>query len=91
MSYRLDFVPAVSKTIAKYKKSNPNLFKKLDKILQDIQQHPKTGIGHPEPLVGGDGITYSRHISAHRRIIYDIYEESIRVLVLDLDSHYGDK
>ena len=22
---------------------------------------------------------------------YDIYEESIRVLVLDLDSHYGDK
>lgn len=57
MSYRLDFVPAVSKTIAKYKKSNPNLFKKLDKILQDIQQHPKIGIGHPEPLVGGDGIT----------------------------------
>lgn len=29
MMYNLDFVPSVLKVIAKYKKSNPSLYKKL--------------------------------------------------------------
>ena len=27
--------------------------KKLKRVLGDIMEHPRTGIGHPEPLVGG--------------------------------------
>ena len=89
--YAIDFEPCVVKVIAKWKKSNPNLFKKLKKVLEDIQQHPRYGIGHPEPMIGGGGITYSRHITANDRIIYDIYEEEIRVLVIELEGHYKDK
>ena len=54
-------------------------------------EHPRTGIGHPEPLVGGHDVTYSRHITAHDRIIYDIYDESITVLVIQCEEHYDDK
>ena len=91
MIYSIDFVPSVSKTIAKFKKSNPNLYKKLGKILADIQEHPRTGIGHPEPLKGGNDITYSRHITAHNRIIYDIHDETITVMIVEVEGHYNDK
>ena len=91
MMYNIDFVPSVSKVIAKYKKSNPQVYKKLEKLLHDIQKHPREVIGHPEPLVGGNDITYSRHITAHNRIIYDIYDELIMVMVVDIDKHYNDK
>ena len=91
MIYTIDYTKAVQKTLAKWKKSNPVLFKKATAILQDIMQHPRTGIGHPEPLVGGRDITYSRHITAHDRIIYDIYDESITVLIIQCEEHYNDK
>lgn len=89
--YTLDFDPKVIKVMAKWKKSNPNLFKKLGKILEAIQKDPRSGIGHPEPLVGGNGITYSRRITGRDRIIYDIYDEEIHVLVIELEGHYDDK
>ena len=57
----------------------------------DIMQHPRTGLGHPEPLIGGEDITYSRHITAHDRIIYDIYDEHVSVLVIQVEEHYDDK
>ena len=91
MMYTIEYSKSAEKTLKKWKKSNPQLFKKATKILFDIMEHPRTGLGHPEPLVGGKDITYSRHITAHDRIIYDIYEETISVLVIQVEEHYDDK
>ena len=91
MKYKVDFTKDAQKVGKKWKKSNPILFKKLVAILDEISIHPRTGIGHPEPLKGGNDITYSRRISAHDRIIYDIYDEKITVLVIDVEGHYDDK
>ena len=91
MKYKVDFTKDAQKIVKKWKKSNPILFKKLVAILDEISIHPRTGIGHPEPLRGGNDITYSRRISAHDRIIYDIYDEKITVLVIDVEGHYDDK
>lgn len=91
MKYKVDFTKDAQKVVKKWKKSNPILFKKLVAILDEISIHPRTGIGHPEPLRGGNDITYSRRISAHDRIIYDIYDEKITVLVIDVEGHYDDK
>jgi addiction module toxin, txe/yoeB family len=91
MKYKVDFTKDAQKVVKKWKKSNPILFKKLVTILDEISIHPRTGIGHPEPLRGGNDITYSRRISAHDRIIYDIYDEKITVLVIDVEGHYDDK
>lgn len=89
--YSIKFDSKVEKIISKWKKSNPALFKKLNKVLDDIMEHPKTGIGHPEALVGGNDITWSRRITANNRIIYNIYENEVCVIVIDLEGHYGDK
>ena len=91
MMYKVEYSKAADKTLRKWKKSNPVLFKKATKVLFDIMLHPRTGIGHPEALVGGNDITWSRHITADDRIVYDIYDERITVLVIQTESHYNDK
>ncbi|MDE7149437.1 MAG: type II toxin-antitoxin system YoeB family toxin [Bacteroidales bacterium] len=91
MSYRLEFTPVADQTIAKYKKSNPVQYKKLVRLLEELMVHPRTGTGHPEPLKAGNSITYSRRISQRDRLIYDIYEDIITVLVLTVEGHYDDK
>lgn len=91
MVYKISFDSAVVKVMKKWKKSNPILFKKLNNILLDIMQHPRSGIGHPEPLIGGGNTKYSRRISANNRIIYDIHDDEILVIVIELEGHYDDK
>ncbi len=91
MKYNVDFTKDVQKVVKKWKKSNPILYKKLVIILDEISMHPRIGTGHPEPLRGGKDITYSRRLSAHDRIIYDIHDETITVLVIDVEGHYDDK
>lgn len=91
MIYKVEYSKAADKTLRKWKKSNPTLFKKATRVLLDIMQHPRSGIGHPEALVGGNDITWSRHITADDRIIYDIYDERITVLIIQAENHYSDK
>ena len=79
------------KVIKKWKKSNPQLFKKFQKLFHELADHPRTGIGHPELLRGGNDVTYSRRVSAHDRIIYDIYDDVLVVLVVETEGHYSDK
>lgn len=89
--YRIEFTKVASKIISKYKKSNPVQYKKLIKLFEELMVHPRTGTGHPEPLKSGDSITYSRRISGHDRLIYDIYDDKVTVLVLSVEGHYNDK
>ena len=91
MTYSIEFSETADKSISKFKKSNPILFKKLVEIILDISQHPRIGKGHPEALRCGSGITYSRMISAQHRIIYDVYDDKVCVLILTVEGYYGDK
>ena len=91
MTYTIRVSHGVDKVIAKWKKSNPDLFKKYRRIFEELLEHPKTGLGHPEPLKGGEDMTWSRHVTAHDRIIYDVYEDTVEVYVLEVEGHYNDK
>ena len=91
MSYKVEVSKDADKVIRKWKKSNPQLFNKYRNIFHELVDHPKTGTGHPEPMKGGNGITYSRRVTAHDRIVYDIYEDVITVLIIEVEGHYSDK
>lgn len=91
MIYTVITSKSAEDVIKKWKKSNPKLFKKYQKIYHELMDHPRKGIGHPEAWVGGKSILYSRHITAYDRIIYEIHDEVITVLVLDVEGHYNDK
>lgn len=91
MTYTIRVSKRADKVISKWKKSNPNLFKKYKDIYKELMDHPKTGLGHPEALIGGGDVTWSRHITANDRIIYDIYDDVVEVYVLEVEGHYNDK
>lgn len=92
MSYTLEFSKTALEDIEKHKKSgNLTILKKLDRLLNELREHPKTGTGRPELLkVDLEGL-YSRRINQKHRLVYDIKENIVTVLVLSAHYHYGDK
>ena len=91
MSYRIEFSSEAQKIVKKWKKSNPNSYRKLYRLLPELEQHPRTGTRHPEPLKGGNAVTYSRRLSANDRVIYEVYDDVVTVLILEVEGHYNDK
>ena len=91
MNYTIRFSNEAKKVIEKYKKSDSISYKKVYRLLTEIAEHPREGTGHPEPLRKGNSVTYSRRISANDRLVYDIYDDIIVVLILSVEGHYEDK
>jgi len=91
MTYRVTFTKEVDKTLAKWGKSNPILRKKCDKMIIELAQHPRTGLGHPEPLVAMGDFAWSRRIDKHNRMVYKVYDEVVTVLIISVEGHYDDK
>lgn len=91
MSYSIDFSKQTEKVLKKWKKSNPIAFNKFKELLKELTEHPRSGTGHPEPLVGGNNVVWSRRITRNDRMIYDIYDDIVVVLVVELEGHYEDK
>ena len=91
MIYEIQYTQEANETISKYKKSNPIAYKKFLKLLKEIIEHPRTCTGRPKPLVEGNNISYSRSISGKDRIIYNIYDDIIVVLIVTIGGHYNDK
>ncbi|BDE80988.1 Txe/YoeB family addiction module toxin [Porphyromonas somerae] len=75
---------------AEHSKWNGGLFKKIESLLSELEEHPTTGTGKPEQLKGVEGI-WSRRIDKKNRLLYTIKEDKILVLVLSAMGHYYDK
>lgn len=92
MSYTLDFSKTALEDIKKHKKSGdkPTL-KKIEKLLNELMEHPITGTGQPEKLKYDLAGLYSRRINKKHRLVYSINEQIVTVYVLSAWSHYGDK
>jgi len=67
--YSVEVSTQADKIVRKWKKSNPQLWKKYEKIYHELADHPRTGTGHPEALRGGNDITWSRRVTAHDRMV----------------------
>lgn len=93
MIYKLDFTDTFYSHIEKLR-SNKTLINKIDKLLDEIEIHPSTGTGKPEPLKGfGERSVYSRRIDHKHRLVYEIIEEEENriVKVISAYGHYDDK
>lgn len=91
MNYNVEFSKQALKSISLWKKSRPALYKKLEEVLLAISVDPYHGIGHPESLIDGKGVDYSRHITAVDRIRYEVMEETANVMITKVGGHYDDK
>jgi toxin YoeB len=68
---------------------NVRIMKRITSLLTDIQQHPFTGIGRPEPLKGDLQGMWSRRITDEHRLVYSIASGMIYVYVFSMRFHYS--
>lgn len=65
---------------------NKQMIKRINRILNDIDRHPFTGIGKPEPLKFELTGKWSRRINSEHWIIYQVEEDVIYIYAAR--SHY---
>jgi toxin YoeB len=89
MGYELDFSDQANKGIAFHKKAGDKaVLKKLNALLEELIEHPRTGTGQVEVLKHYSEETLSRRINREHRLVYRIREETVQVLILSTHGHY---
>ena len=89
--YDIKYTPNAEADLRKLKQHEPAAFKKAIRLLNELMEHPKTGIGHPHQLTGDRSGQWSRSITKKHRLVYEINDTEILVLVLASYGHYDDK
>jgi len=76
MSYTLEFTETALADIEKHKKSGDRaVLKKIEKLLNELMEHPTSGTGQPEMLKQNLAGLYSRRINRKHRRVYSIDEQ----------------
>ena len=91
MIYNVDIQERAEYDLLRLAKEEPKAFLKDKSLIKELREHPKTGIGHPEPLKGKPEGRWSREITKKHRLVYRIFETEVIVLVLAAYGHYEDK
>ena len=73
------------------KSGNIAIKKRLDRILEELEMHPKIGTGRPEQLKHKYSGFWSRELTQKDRIVYKIDEDNSIVTLCQLLGHYFDK
>lgn len=71
---------SAGKDFAKIKEIDKSLLTKILALIDDIQQHPFTGLGKPEPLVGNYSGYWSRRITKEHRLVYKVDNDFITII-----------
>ena len=91
MAYKIIYQKQAVLDAAKLQRSEPQAFKKLLKLEAELREHPRTGTGHPEQLKGNRSDQWSRRITERHRLVYEIRDTEVVVLVLTAYGHYDER
>jgi len=90
--YTLYITVQAKKDIAFLKKNGGKaVTKKIEKLLLELIEHPKTGTGQVEQLKGDRQGQWSRRIDKKNRLIYTINDDIVTVEVISARGHYDNK
>lgn len=89
MLYRLKFSSEALDNIAYFKKlGDKSIQKKIDRLLQEQEEHPQTGSGQIEQLRYDLTGFWSRRINSEHRLLYQIDDEKRIVYIFKMKGHY---
>lgn len=63
-----------------WQQTDKQTLRKINQLLKEIQRTPFTGIGKPEPLKHQLQGCWSRRIDSEHRLIYEIVDNTLRVI-----------
>ena len=89
--YKVNVSDIANRDLAKLLKSEPAAYKKAERFIEELKEHPTTGTGHPEPLKGKPENRWSREITRKHRLVYRVFESEVQVEVISAYGHYDDK
>lgn len=91
MTYKVKISREAEEDLKRLQHYDPKVYPKAIKFIGELYEHPKTGLGHPEPLKGKPENRWSREITKKHRLVYRIFETEVHVEVLSAYGHYDDK
>ena len=77
--------------LTRLRRNLPSAFKKARLLLEELEEHPRTGTGQVEQFKHYKNETWSRRITREHRLIYEIHDTEVLVLVISAYGHYDDK
>ena len=89
--YYVDVKEDAQADLKRLKDDEPKAYQKALKLIDELYDHPRTGTGHPEQLSGDRAGQWSRRITKKHRLVYEIHDTEVIVLVLTAYGHYDDK
>ena len=91
MRYQVEIKEMAQEDLKHLLDNEPSAYRKALALIGELYEHPKTGTGHPEQLKGEPKSRWSRRITKKHRLVYDIHDRQVLVLVLSAYGHYDDK
>ena len=90
--YEIEYTEQFIEDVQVHKKAvQKSVLTKINALIDELREHPTTGTGNPEPLKGDRRGQWSRRITQKHRLIYEINEDVITVVLLTAWGHYGAK
>lgn len=91
-SYEVSYTDQFLKDVQAHKKAGQKaILTKINTLVDELREHPYTGTGNPEPLKGDRRGQWSRRINQKHRLIYEVNDNTISVLLVACMGHYDDK
>ena len=92
MSFQIDLSINALNGIERLRKSGEKqTLEKLGYLIDELKEHPYSGTGKPERLKYNLSGKWSREITKKHRLVYEVREETITVVVIQTFGHYLDK
>ena len=90
--YIVDTSKRAKQELIAYKKAgNKIAIARIERIYEELEEHPLTGIGKPERMKHKKEEIWSREIDKKNRMTYEIEENIVTVTVISAMGHYDDK
>lgn len=86
--YTIKFTEDAQKQLVVLMKKAPRAISKLEKLLEELRLHPRTGTGQVEQLKHYQEETWSRRLTREHRLVYRIKDDVVEVLVISVFGHY---
>lgn len=86
--YKVRFYHSAEEQLRRMAKSDPKSLKKVQEFVSQLSDNPRVGTGKPERLKGYEVETWSRRINKKDRLVYEIHDMEVLVLVVSVQGHY---
>ncbi|MDR2691009.1 MAG: Txe/YoeB family addiction module toxin [Dysgonamonadaceae bacterium] len=90
--YEIEYTEKFLEDLEVHKKvGQKSILIKINTLIDELRKHPAIGKGNPEALRGDKKGQWSRRITKKHRLIYEVHNGIVTVVLLTAWGHYGEK